>query len=308
MNINHYQKQAQYYSNLSILKRLKATIHLEDKEDQLFWDSLFKLYFPNEKFNFIAYSKSPSGNNTTGCTQCLAYKKYLNKNFLICIDSDYRYLLQDPDIDINHFIFQTYTYSFENHLCANNRLSTTCSDCCNIPNTVFDFNLFLKQYSKIIYELFIWHFALNKSGLFPICDFMSIITENEIETDNQASSFLAIIDKKARTKIEELKKIYPTFDFEKERYSLNQLGITEENTYLYIRGHNLFDLCLKIGNKVIHNYFKGEELKLNADKKAIASLYAQRKTFKKEIKKNIQLSSYPEINRIEQDMKAYTTL
>ena len=111
-------------------------------------------------------------------TQCLKYVKYLNPKFFICIDSDYRYLLQEQGIDVKHYIFQTYTYSFENHHCYDKGLNELCYRITTLPNNVFDFHQFLKEYSNIVYKLFLWHlyFLVADPKRFSIADFNELIS------------------------------------------------------------------------------------------------------------------------------------
>lgn len=92
MRQTNIEAQAEYYGNIPILDpKFKSSIHLEDKEDELFWDTLLQQYRPGSYF-YIYHSKSDSGNETSGCTQCLKYEGLLSERFFICIDSDLRFL------------------------------------------------------------------------------------------------------------------------------------------------------------------------------------------------------------------------
>ena len=305
----HYQSLARYYTNLTILKRCKAVIHFEDKSDEIFWKVFFNKCFPDKTFLFLLYSKNPEGNKTTGCEQCLKFKHFLNKSFLICIDSDYRYLLQEPDINIRHFIFQTYTYSFENHICFSNGLDDICKLSAKFDNSIYDFNAFFKKYSIIIYDLFIWHIALYKKNpkLFNINEFCSIINLGDINKDIYNQTVLFELKEKVDKKIEILQNDHPDFNLivEKEKYV--ELGVTKENVYLYIRGHNIFSLCVSAGKAVCNEILKIEKSKIT-DPVKIKALYDSVEDFEKVIYKNIQLGIYPEIIKIEDDMKTYQAM
>lgn len=306
----HYQSLAQYYTNISILKRCKASIHLENKSDELFWKAIFSEYFPTESFNYIYYSKSVEGNDTTGCEQCLKYRPYLNKTFLICIDSDYRYILQEPDLNIEHFIFQTYTYSFENHICHSQGLNYICKLSCNFDNDIYDFNKFFNKYSSIIYDLFIWHIVLfqNNPLYFNKDEFCKIINLKDIDYDiqNQSKGLLDELRLRVNTKIELLEKAHSKFDLDAEKSKYSVLGIKEESVYLYIRGHNLFSLCSSIAKEVCHKILDSEKSKLNSHE--TGALYNAIKDFDKMIAKNIQFGLYSEIQKIEEDMIAYKAI
>ena len=137
--------------------RCRAAVHVENKDDIVFWSTVLKHFRPNDRFHFIAGSRNEFGHETSGVTQCLKYFNYLSPDFFICIDSDYRYLMQEKEMDVAHFVLQTYTYSFENHHCFAEGLDEVCGRVTHIPNYIFDFRKFLKDYSRILYPLFIWH-------------------------------------------------------------------------------------------------------------------------------------------------------
>ena len=312
MSVNTFESQARYYSNLPILTKAKASIHLENENDKIFWEPIFDKFFPTDKFYFIPYSKSANGNDTTGCEQCLKYRPYLNKRFLICIDSDYRYLLQESDLNIDHFIFQTYTYSFENHLCFSDGLSAACKSSCNFDNTIYNFNQFFEEFSAIIYDLFIWHIALFKNNPtdFNKDEFCQLINLSNINNDIQNQSKMLLNELKIRVdaKIKSLQAIHTGFDLAVEKQKFSALGVNEKNVYLYIRGHNLFSLCSSISKDVCNSILNTEKDKLAENSASITALYGARKDFSTVINQNIFFSGYPEINKIENDMIKYKAM
>lgn len=114
---NIYKDQARDLANIPILRRnVIACVHLEDKDDMVFWDLMLQNRRTG-KYHFVTHSKSQSRKETTGSTQCLRFRPYLSRRFFIGIDSDMRYLLQEPELDAAHFVCQTYSYSWENHYC-----------------------------------------------------------------------------------------------------------------------------------------------------------------------------------------------
>ena len=304
----HYQSLALYYKNLAKFKRVKACVHLENKNDEPFWNSMFEYGLPNESFHFISYSKSLSGNDTTGCEQCLAYKDYLSKEFVVCIDSDYRYLLQEPDIDIDHFIFQTYTYSFENHLCISHGLSDVVRIACGAENDCYDFELFFKQYSSVIYDLFVWHIGLLRDGNegFSKEEFQAVVIRQHIEVDGQSNKSLAIIKDAVLAKIKDLEIKFPAFDLMHEKEKLKASGVFEENVYLYIRGHNLLSLTTTLGERVREKILLKRKANMT-DSMEIKALYDTNPHFDKTITYNKRFGTYPEICKIEADMRKYAT-
>ncbi|MDH8701509.1 hypothetical protein M2138_000855 [Dysgonomonadaceae bacterium PH5-43] len=311
--IRHYKSLANYYKNLPIRqRRVKASVHLESGDDVHFWKTIFKHYFPKDNFHFITYSRSHSGNNATGSAQCLAYKDYLSKEFVVCIDSDYKYISGYPNIDINHFIFQTYTYSFENHNCYSAGLSDVCKASTGYDNNYYNFENFFVDYSNIIFDLFAWHIALYRRNhkAFPIKSFLEVITLQSGSNDiyNESKEFLYTINIKVQNKIRKLRKDYPSINIHKEKEHLYSLGIHDDNVYLFVRGHNIHALCVSIGRDVCKWILNEEKGKSYNSPDKISKLYNERRTFKSKIRNNILFEEYPEIQKIGEDMNYYKSL
>ena len=60
---NTYESQAKYYASISLMGGYVASVHLEDKEDKLFWNQLLQYVVPGEYYfvsssrsNFVLYS------------------------------------------------------------------------------------------------------------------------------------------------------------------------------------------------------------------------------------------------------------
>ena len=142
--------QARHYNNLPIIKRdIRSVVHLEDAEDEPFWDTILQRVRPG-KYHYVHYSKSEKGNDTTGCDQCLKFRPYLTSRFFICIDSDLRYLMGEANLDATHYVIQTYTYSWENHYCQSGALQSSIT--ANATGLGFDFSIFYSELSHALYE------------------------------------------------------------------------------------------------------------------------------------------------------------
>ena len=153
-------KQAKLYRNLSLTNRYQAIVHLEDKEDERFWDYQLQHVKPGH-YRYLSYSKNNQGTDTRGCEQCLRFKPYLTDRFFICIDSDLRLLRGEKGLTANNHIAQTYAYSWENHLCEAVHLHERMKQ--NIEHLSFDMNEFLTTFSKIVYTplRYLVHYAAN---------------------------------------------------------------------------------------------------------------------------------------------------
>jgi hypothetical protein len=68
-----------------------------------------------------------------------------------------------------------------------------------------------------------------------------------VNTEKDPEASLAIIEAKAKAKIEEFDKKYADKIIDKEDFEFQNIGmkdITEDDAYLYLRGHELFDQIL----------------------------------------------------------------
>lgn len=252
---NTYESQAKYYANIPLLRGYVASVHLEDKEDEQFWNELLQHVVPGEYY-FVSSSRSKKGKSTTGCAQCLNYQGYLSKEFFIAIDSDLRYPLQESNLDSEHFVAQTYTYSWENHYCEANGLQSRFEKVMKAKGKVvtFDFKLFLDKLSKLLFKPFIYviynECKEDKNAIVKVKNVFGCLP-SQVRHDwlnNNGDKLLEIV----KCKIETTFPMMSSSDFTPIIYRMKQLGITEDNVYLHVRGHNLFDMIRSMGKILCH--------------------------------------------------------
>lgn len=246
------------YANVpKIDRRYTASVHIEHKADERFWDVVLQTTHKG-KYNYIYESRvEKDGNLTSGVDQCLRYRHYLSKTFFVCIDSDLRYLLQEPGIDVGHYILQTYTYSWENHYCLADQIQQRLTALSPEAAAKFDFAGFLHQLSCNAYEPLLYLLeALDKqlvsgnmAGAF-----------NECFPRQCAATFLGnngsqlICQIQANLQQFMSNPAFAQIDIATAKEKYLQLGLTEANTYLHLRGKNIFGLLAHIGNIVCRPY------------------------------------------------------
>lgn len=245
-----YRLSAKRFAASTFIYKVDALVHVEDEDDIWFWRQILSRY-RQARYKFLPGSKSEQGRHTTGCIQCLKYKDFLTQRFFICIDSDLRYLL-DEDISAKHGILQTYTYSWENHCCFAEKLQQDFAELSG-RGDVFDFRVFLCEYSKILYKPFICMLYCERHGL---SDFNRESLKHLISLQYRAGDELnngqKILDKlveKAKEFIDQVIK-KRDIDLREEGLRYASKGLVPENVYLYIRGHALYNLVNSIGNKL----------------------------------------------------------
>lgn len=241
------QSQARVWNGIPVLSpKYRSVVHLEDQEDQPFWDSILQRVRPG-KYMFITYSKSEKGNNTTGCEQCLKFKPYLSSNFFICIDSDLRNLMGEADLDADHYVIQTYTYSWENHICEAHALHSAVR--ANAVGSSFDFMAFLSSLSAALYKPLLLLLYCKRTGN----SYLDELTFRHIlktqcsgaEVQNDGQGYVSYIYAQFATLLSGATAI--GFDPAAESAYYAAKGLMANNAYLHVRGHNLYDLVAYIG-------------------------------------------------------------
>lgn len=275
------EEQAQYYKNLLLRDRsIKAVVHLENAEDERFWNNQLQNASP-AKYFFLTYSKNNNGVDSRGCEQCLRYRPYLTKHFFICIDSDLRQLKGEDGLNADNYIAQTYTYSWENHLCEAKHLQRRFSAL--VPESNFDFEVFLTHLSTVIYKplLYLVHYSQN----------------SELNRQWNISKFNTCLP--LQPKLEELsdngrgyiERVSLLFEealrgLEQPDMMANEF-IDESNAYLHIQGHQLFKVVLHIGTMLC----RGTGVAFKSDI----------------LDKAIHTNGYAEINHLQFDLVQITT-
>ena len=245
-----YQEQARFFANVPLMQSgVVASVHLEDGDDKGFWNAMLQERHHGHYY-FITHSRSPKGFDTKGCEQCLKYRPYLSKRFFICIDSDMRYLLQEPNLDAANFICQTYTYSWENHYCESSALQRRFEKQCPDKAATFDFSIFLTELSKSLYKplLLLLYCLKNDKPDFNLRMFSACLP-NQCKRVELADNGKSLIERITNNFDQHLNSPFAqSVDFEAEGSYCKTLDVNEENAYLHVRGHNVFDLVAYIGD------------------------------------------------------------
>lgn len=230
----------------------KVLVYVEDITDVGFWHGILS---PYEKSNNIKFDISPpySENNlTTGKDQLIKLFPNTDKYFIICLDSDYDYLLQSElaqTVKNNPYIFQTYAYAVENLKCYAESLNSLCVKATNNTDEIVDLSYLLLEYSKIIYPLLVWnlyYYAEKNHAHFSISDFCKIVTLDSLTTVNYASELTSL-----KSSVDSKLSTFPVnVTLENFTSQLNNLGLNETNSYLFMNGHALYDFMAKFLIKI----------------------------------------------------------
>lgn len=245
-----------YSENASILtgNPNRVTVEVEDTIDRDFWSDLLGELCPEKEFHFDPYQtilneEGISERAGRGKSQIINASADFNAWHIGCVDSDYDWILSDyteagKTISGNKYLLQTYAYSIENLMCLSGTLGDFCSE--NTEEaTDFDFVDYLTRLSKAVYPLLVWSTYLCSKG----CQDFTPTSWREVlvNTEKDPEASLAIIEVKAKAKIEELEKKYEDEISDKKDFeflNICQKDVFDENAYLFVRGHELFDQIL----------------------------------------------------------------
>jgi hypothetical protein len=168
-----------------------------------------------------------------------------------------RYLLQDPEVNNNPYIFQTYTYAIENHKCAPANLNRIVKQATLIKGE-FDFVTFLEKYSQIIYTVFLYVLYFENGKYEQIQKGLSVsgeelvaekklievlgIPSHEVEVENNAQLTLVALATRVRALEEEIIAKYGVIDLaEVECYLKETLNMDKSAIFWYINGYLLYE-------------------------------------------------------------------
>ena len=152
--------------------------------------------------------------------------------------------------EFDKVIFHTYAYAIENFQCYARGLHETCVMVTLNDRRIFDFERFLESYSRTIWPLFLWHMLFyvrhrKMSMHFDMAEFDKVIMLPSVRIQDPKWA-IDYLGKKVRAKLFQLERRFKKFKDELDEMALylNNLGVNESNTYLYIQGHHLFDLVV----------------------------------------------------------------
>lgn len=294
----YYRGLALYYKNRARLKGCTAAVHLESSFDQTFWSAIFRHGAPHCRFDYVTYSRNPEGCRATGSSVCVAYLRYgcLSERFIICIDSDYRYLMREEDINIGRCVFQTYTYSLENHYCHPENITATFEKL-GLDRPTFNFESFLREYSRTLYPLFLYHLVSvsENDNLFTTRNFTRYMDIDIRHRD--ARAILSALKRRVEVKLKNIRSKYPLINIEDKAESFRDLGLLPDNAWQFFRGHNLLDQVVIKLAKLIRTRLEDRATQ-DWQGSIRRQYYSERQSFKHALMQSLPFGKYQAIKKI----------
>lgn len=240
----------------------KVKLYVEGDTDIPSWYAIFKRFAPALKIEFVFHSFSKSEKSdekkvvkgkATLLQQAAIKKESVGSRKLICVDSDYDFLVPTTEHaktirSRRPYILQTYTYGIENYKCLAESLECICVDATYNSELEFDFQQFLRNYSKAVYELFVYSIYSHRKGLDLSIECRGNVAVGDcLNLINNGTETIEKIKQKVQKAIETAKKnlirSHPGFETEIDRLKkiLEKRGVKPENVYLFMDAHILYD-------------------------------------------------------------------
>ena len=318
---------SQYFEAINKMTPKKArrriVVYVESYDDVFFWRSVLGRY-EDDKLTFDIMLPSRNLHLDRGKKAAISNMlKGVGRDMIACVDADYDYILQGAtemsrQMLENPYIFHTYAYAIENFQCYAKGLHETCVMVTLNDHRIFNFERFLLSYSQTIWPLFVWHVVfLQRRKVtmhFDMCEFNKVVVLPSVRIQNPKWA-IEYLSKKVRAKMFQLERRFPKLKDalpETERM-LRDLGINDNNTYLYIQGHHLFDLVVSPVVQTVCDILRNEQENDIRDR-AVHSEQARTEIacyenslgkVKMMMKKNTYYQFSPEFQKILADVERY---
>ena len=318
---------SQYFEAINKMTPKKArrriVVYVESYDDVFFWRSVLGRY-EDDKLTFDIMLPSRNQHLDRGKKAAISNMlKGVGRDMIACVDADYDYILQGAtemsrQMLENPYIFHTYAYAIENFQCYAKGLHETCVMVTLNDHRIFNFERFLQSYSQTIWPLFVWHVVfLQRRKMtmhFDMCEFNKVVVLPSVRIQNPKWA-IEYLSKKVRAKMFQLDRRFPKLKDalpETERM-LRDLGINDNNTYLYIQGHHLFDLVVSPVVQTVCDILRNEQENDIRDR-AVHSEQARTEIacyenslgkVKMMMKKNTYYQFSPEFQKILADVERY---
>ena len=84
-----------------------------------------------------------------------------------------------------------------------------------------------------------------------------------------------------------------------------KMGLTPDNVYLFIRGHNLYDLITLVSKEVCKAILRAEKRNKEVTREMVNELYRNRNSLDFQLRQNIKYGAYLPIRKIEDDIRFF---
>ena len=228
--------------------RKRIVAYVESYDDVSFWSHLLSQYNTDKYYFQVMLPSRTSLAKGKKVAMMNELGQGLGCHMIACVDSDYDYLLQGVTgtsrrIIQSPYVLHTYAYAIENYQCYAESLHGVCVQSTLNDRAMIDFPAFFRLYSQIIYPLFLWNvwfYRKRELSVFSMQDFCRVVRLDPVSVPHPEDA-LAQLRQRVEKKQNWLARRYPDAlgDLQSMKPELERLGVTPDNTYLFIQGHHL---------------------------------------------------------------------
>ncbi len=228
--------------------RPRAVAYVESYDDILFWRDVLTRAAPHVQFEVVLPSRI-----TLGRGKKIALANRLGPHMIACVDADYDVLMQGATptsavVCRSPHVLHTGVYAIENLQCHAEVLHRVCVMATLNDRELFDFRAFLQAFSRTVHPLLVWNVWAYRYGFytqFSLTDFARTVELREVQL-HHPERMIEALRRRVNRQIAMLQRRFPQAraTYKPLRDELQQLGVTPDKTYLYMRGHDLVDVVL----------------------------------------------------------------
>lgn len=228
--------------------RPRAVAYVESYDDILFWRDVLTRAAPHVQFEVVLPSRV-----TLGRGKKIALANRLGPHMIACVDADYDVLMQGATptsamVCRSPHVLHTGVYAIENLQCHAEVLHRVCVMATLNDRELFDFRAFLQAFSRTVHPLLVWNVWAYRYGFytqFSLTDFARTVELREVQL-HHPERMIEALRRRVNRQIATLQRRFPQAraTYKPLRDELEQLGVTPDKTYLYMRGHDLVDVVL----------------------------------------------------------------
>lgn len=220
--------------------------YVESYDDVAFWSQVLRQWeTPDRYFEVMLPSRSSLAKGKK-----IALSHELGPELIACVDADYDWLMQGSTptskfLCESPYVLHTHAYAIENLQCFARGLHEVCVKATLNDRHVFPFAQFLTEYSETVWPLFVWSvwaYRYDRYKRFSLSDFARIATSLKIDVQAPQKA-LDELRKQVNKAVTQLQHRFPEGrkTYAPLRQQMLDMGITPQDTYLYMRGHDLMD-------------------------------------------------------------------
>ena len=226
--------------------RRRIVAYVESYDDIAFWSQVLRQWeTPERYFEVMLPSHSSLAKGKK-----IALSHQLGPDLIACVDADYDWLLQGATahsalVCSSPYVLHTHAYAIENLQCYDRALHEACVKATLNDAHVFPFAAFLAEYSEVIWPLFVWNvwaYRYDRYDRFSLADFARVVATGKVNVQ-APEKYIEYVRQRVNKTVGRLQHQFPEGrkTYAPLRQQLLDLGLTPQTTYLYMRGHDLFD-------------------------------------------------------------------